>query len=51
MSSRYDVLVFVIMVRCLLVFGLFEQAKYIRSETRNQINGCQYAVKLESNVF
>ena len=49
--SGYDDLVFVIVVWRLFVFRRFEQAKYIRSKTINQINSRQYAIKLESNVF
>ena len=49
--SQYDDLVFVAVVRCLFVFGRFEQAKYIRSEIRNQINGRQFTAKLESKVL
>ena len=51
MSSQYDGLVFVVVVRYLFVFERFKQAKYIRSETRNQINSHQYTVELESKVF
>ena len=51
MLSQYDSLVFVIVVQCLFVFWRFKRAKYIRSETINQINGRQYVVELESNVF
>ena len=47
-SSRYNVLFFVIVVLCLFVCGRFRRAKYIQSKTRNQINGHQYAVELES---
>ena len=49
--SQYDSLVFIVMIRHLCVFRRFEQAKYIRSKTRNQINGHQYAAELESKVF
>ena len=50
-SSQYDGLVFAFIMRCLFVFWQFEWAKYIRSKTINQINGCQYATELELNVF
>ena len=43
--SQYDGLVFVD------AYGRFKRAKYIRSETGNQINSRQYATKLESNIF
>ena len=33
-----DSLVFVVVVQRLFVFGRFERAKYIRLDTRNQIN-------------
>ena len=49
--SQYEVFVFVVMVQSLFVFGRFKRAKYIRSETINQINGHQHAVELESKVF
>ena len=45
MSSQYDGLVFVVVVQRLFVFWLFELAKYIQS------NGRQNATELESNVF
>ena len=38
-SSQYDGLVFVVLMRHLFVFGRFERAKYIRLETINQFNG------------
>ena len=44
-SSQYDNFVFFITVRHVFVFELFERVKYIQSETRNQINDRQYAVK------
>ena len=47
-SSQYDDLVFVVVVRRLFVFELFKRVKYIQSETRNQINGRQYATELSS---
>ena len=48
--SQYNGLVFVVMIQRLFVFVRFEQAKYIRSETINQINGCPYTTELKSNV-
>ena len=51
MSSQYDVSVFIMMVRRLFVFGQFRRAKYMRSETRYQINGRQYAIELELYVL
>ena len=50
-SSQYDVLVFVVIMRRLFMFGRFREAKFIRSNIRNQINGRRYAVELEPNVF
>ena len=50
-SSQCDNLVFVVVVRRLFVFGLFEWVKYIRSKTINQINSRQNAVKMKSKVF
>ena len=47
-SSQYDDLVFVVVVRRLFMFELFKRVKYIQSETRNQINGRQYATELPS---
>ena len=49
-SSQYNVLDFVVVVRCLLVFERFRRVKYIRSETINQINDCQYVAQLESYI-
>ena len=51
MSSQYDSLVFVVVVRCLFVFEQFERAKYIRSETRNQINSCQYVANWSQRYY
>ena len=45
MSSQYDVLIFIVTVRRLFMFERFIRAKYIRYETKNQINGCQYIIK------
>ena len=50
MSSQYDDLVFVIVMWLLFMFGRFERAKYIRSETKNQINDRPYVVELKSKV-
>ena len=49
--SQNDVSVFVVMVRRLFMFGQFKRVKYIRSETRNQINGRQYVAELESYIY
>ena len=46
-SSQYNNLVFIVVMRRLFMFGQFEQAKYIRSETINQINDRQYIIELE----
>ena len=37
--------------RHLFVFVRFKRAKYIRSETINQINGNQYAIQRKSKTF
>ena len=50
-SSQHDVSVFVVMVRCLFMFGQFKRVKYIQSKTINQINSRQYVVELESYVL
>ena len=43
--------VFVVMMQCLVVFERFKRVKYIRLETRNQINDRQYVVVLESCIL
>ena len=49
-SSQYDDLVFVVVVRRLFVFERFERVKYIQSEIRNQVN-IRHVVELESKVI
>ena len=49
--SKYDLLVFVVVMRRLFMFRRFRQAKYIQSDTTNQINDRHYVVELKSYVF
>ena len=49
-SFQYDVSIFVVTVRCLLVFERFRRVKYIQLETINQINDYQYVTQLESYI-
>ena len=46
-SSQYDDLVFVVVMRRLFMFRRFKRIKYIQSETINQINSHQYVIELE----
>ena len=50
-SSQYNGLVFVVVVRRLFVFKRFRQIKYIPSKTINQINGRQYDIEFELYVL